>query len=113
MNTFEGVITITKGERCKVELEHIGEGYNGDYDPKDADDAPLIRFTVYDGEEAMDRGSYCTNVTANAPEPALTKFADGMATVLQYIIETEGSIKNVCENFSHAFYCQILNEVIF
>jgi len=31
----------------RVELEWIGEGYEGDYDPEDPEDVPLLRFTVY------------------------------------------------------------------
>lgn len=109
---LEDTITVTKGHRCKVELEHIGEGYNGDYDPTDPEDAPLIRFTVYDGDEPVDRGSYCTNVTACASQNALWKFAEDMARVLQPIIDSEGSVKTLCENFSHAFYCTTREQVI-
>jgi hypothetical protein len=51
-----------------VELDHIGEGYGGDYDPDDPADAELLRFTVMrrvDGVlEPVDDGSYCTKLPA-------------------------------------------------
>jgi hypothetical protein len=31
----------------KIELEDIGEGQCGDYDPEDPDDTPLLRFSCY------------------------------------------------------------------
>lgn len=31
----------------KIELEDIGEGLSGDYDPEDPDDVPLLRFSTY------------------------------------------------------------------
>ena len=33
-------------KNVSVELEDIGEGLSGDYDPNDKDDIPLLRFTV-------------------------------------------------------------------
>lgn len=30
-----------------VELDNIGEGVDGDYDPTDEEDVPLMRFTLY------------------------------------------------------------------
>lgn len=51
-------------ENRRVEFCYIGEGLDGDYNPKDRNDVPLLRFDIYelvDGEwEAMDNGSYCT-----------------------------------------------------
>jgi hypothetical protein len=50
----------------KIELEYIGEGFDGDYDPTDPDDLELLRYTVLQREseddewEPVDDGSYCT-----------------------------------------------------
>lgn len=53
-------------DTIKVELESIGEGYYGDYDPGNPADVPLLRFTVLklvDGEwEQIDDASYCTEL---------------------------------------------------
>ena len=48
----------------RLVLSHIGEGYFGDYDEDDPEDAPLLRFDLYeevDGDwEMVDGCSYCT-----------------------------------------------------
>lgn len=50
--------------KVKIELECIGEGYDGDYDATNPDDIELMRFTVLfrDGEEWCEvrDASYCT-----------------------------------------------------
>lgn len=54
----------------KVEWEDIGEGVNGDYNPKDPDDIPLLRFYVSvlrDGYwEEKEDASHCTLFPATA-----------------------------------------------
>ena len=49
-----------------VTLTHIGEGYDGDYDPSDPEDAPLYRVDITrDGVEyETDGGSWCTCIVA-------------------------------------------------
>ena len=56
-----------------VELEDIGEGLSGDYDPKDKDDVPLLRFTVLKGNEPVEDASYCTQVPTNITIVEATK----------------------------------------
>jgi hypothetical protein len=58
----------TKG-RLRVELTYIGEGYNGDYDPDDPEDAPLYRvdITRRGVDYETDGGSWCTCIVANDP----------------------------------------------
>ena len=56
-----------------VELEDIGEGLSGDYDPKDKDDVPLLRFTVLKGDEPVEDASYCTQVPTNITIVEATK----------------------------------------
>lgn len=48
----------------KVELEWIGEGRNGYYDPNDPLDEKLLRFTVYRYDIPVD--SYCTLLPLNS-----------------------------------------------
>lgn len=58
----------------KVELTYIGEGYGGDYDPTDPDDAPLYRVDVtrYRKQNAEDDGygTNCTLIAAVGATPA-------------------------------------------
>lgn len=58
---------LTKGD-LKVEFEYIGEGYCEDYDPTDPDDVQLLRFSVYQDNEQLDNGSYCTLMPADTPK---------------------------------------------
>jgi hypothetical protein len=58
----------------KVELEDIGEGQDGDYQPDDPEDEPLLRFSFYEfsiveGEwQEINDTSYCTQLSANLPK---------------------------------------------
>ena len=66
---------------ARIDLDHIGEGWEGDYDPEDENDQPLLRFDCFrkaepgfedcgdetpDGWIALHDGSYCTQVPATA-----------------------------------------------
>jgi len=56
-----------------IELEDIGEGRSGDWDPDDPEDEPLLRFSVTQASsedyfEQVDDGSYCTNLNAEMIE---------------------------------------------
>ena len=66
----------------KVEFIDIGEGLDGDYNPEDPTDVPLLRFDSYvkvDGEwEPVEDGSYCTRVSAYANKATL----DALATII-------------------------------
>lgn len=49
----------------KATLTHIGEGYDGDYDPSDPDDAPLYRVDLnYTHDQYADNGTCCTCIVA-------------------------------------------------
>jgi hypothetical protein len=67
---------LVQGNR-KVTLCFIGEGYNGEYDPSDPEDAPLLRFDIYElinGEwEAMDDASYCTGIRADSEPDVIVR----------------------------------------
>lgn len=83
-----------------VTLEWIGEGADGDYDPTDPGDEPLMRIGVErraNGEwEAVDDASYCTNISARASQK-------GMILAMQYVLEqvpAEGSVKRLMERMS-------------
>ena len=58
--------------RLAVELAHVGDGWEGEYDAGNPDDEPLLRFSVLgqtlEGDWiALDRASYCTGLSATAP----------------------------------------------
>ena len=73
IRALEGVeapVDVTDGS-LKLELQNIGEGLAGDYDPNDPNDVPLLRFylsrrTHGDWEE-VESASRCTMIDARAP----------------------------------------------
>lgn len=89
------------GSGVRVEMEYIGEGYNGDWDPFDPQDAPLVRFRVFDrtreeGDQELD--SYCTQIPATMPVAMMESFACELATVLA----NEESWKHLLQQWSWA-----------
>ncbi len=101
----------------RVDLTHIGEGYNGAYDEKDPTDKPLLRFYVYvhadvgspyafySGEdwEAVENSSYCTNLVAinNTKNMlAVTKAAKKIMGKVKKEVENWRSVKKICEELS-------------
>lgn len=112
----------------KVVLEYHGEGDNGDYDPNDPEDAPLIRFSVYrhyEQGEAMDGfflddptpigeygadetgwrpvsgGSYCTEIDARSPDAVLDKAAHHILDTIKDDIANQVRCKRKMEQLSH------------
>jgi hypothetical protein len=66
----------------RVTWEHTGEGWGGDYNPGDSQDAPLLRFSCdrrANGEwEALEDGSYCTGLPIWTPEADLRVAAEAI-----------------------------------
>lgn len=71
----------------RVEWVDLGEGREGDFDPADPEDEPLLRFDVSfleDGEWAdPGNASYCTRMRADAPEKILTAALQVLMTAVQ------------------------------
>ena len=87
-------------EDVTVELEDIGEGISGDYDPEDKEDIPLLRFTVLKNGEPIDDASYCTQVPTTISVTEATKV---LSTIMNEVFEPviRGySIKKMCERLS-------------
>lgn len=65
---WNNICTSVEQDGLRVDLEYIGEGYNGDYDPNDPEDEPLLRFTLIDVSDGdwnpVDDASYCTTISA-------------------------------------------------
>src|SRR5690606_2687249 len=61
-----------EGQNYAVEVDWLGEGNEGDYDPMDPSDIPLLRFDVQlrdnHGWQDCDDASYCTQVPAWSSE---------------------------------------------
>jgi len=95
--------TVLVRGNLKIELEYIGEGWNGDYDPDNPDDEKLLRFTCLMSNESedweqIDDASYCTRL----PESISDEEAEKALRILMEGIENRGllSIKKECERLS-------------
>jgi hypothetical protein len=85
------IIHSKKAKGLSVELSwDCQEGWSGDYDPKDPDDEPLLRFDVCLNGRCFDDGSYCTQLRATDPRRKLFKAARAILS------EAEDSISNGC-----------------
>jgi hypothetical protein len=83
-----------------VEIEHIGEGLNGDYNPNDPEDKRLLRFTVLVNEVPVDDASYCTLIPADAPKGLQFMVAKKILGAVYAPIINGKSIKRLCEKLS-------------
>ena len=108
---------VTINDELTVEWEHIGEGLQGDFDPDDPHDEPLLRFDVTITEEAAERyevfgepgmegwfvpdsTSYCTQVSADLPgEKQLLLLAE-IAAIFYNAMVGSGSLKKTGERLS-------------
>jgi hypothetical protein len=104
----KGVIARAVSGPVKVELEWIGEGYHGDYNPADPQDEPLLRFYTY-----LRRGrrweapegpmtSFCTLTPATVRPQTARALARMMARTLRRVVESDRSLEIACEGLSHA-----------
>lgn len=83
-----------------VEMEHIGEGLHGDYNPDDPDDVPLLRFTVLKDGEQVDDASYCTRVDANTDEENIVYILERIFEAVYDRVKSGESVKKLCEELS-------------
>jgi len=68
-----------------VEWEYIGEGYWGEYNPEEPEDAPLLRASLsYKGEDCND-GSYCTLAFVTTPLAELKLAAEELVCAVKVI----------------------------
>jgi len=101
--SFVEVELIWKSMR--VTWEWIGEGNEGDYNPDDPEDTPLLRFScdhyiiTDDGDgywEGMEDASYCTQLPVDTPMRHLVKAAG----IIMEAIDTDSSYKRELEHLS-------------
>lgn len=93
-------IEVSKGN-VKVVLEYIGEGFQGDYDPENPLDEPLVRFTIYQNDEQVEDASYCTALSIHTERTLLKDAANTIMKEVYPELEAGNSIKKLCENLSY------------
>lgn len=75
----------------KAEWVNIGEGWDGDYNPNDPDDTPLLRFDTYrkngDEWEPIDDGSYCTAMPVGTPDNILLRALQLIVADLNAVVD--------------------------
>ena len=92
--------TSLTDDRVRVDLEHIGEGWSGDYDPDDPKDQPLLRFDVYLNDEPLDDASYCTQLPDTLDDTTRGKALRYLMDQVKDPAESGHSIKKLCERLS-------------
>lgn len=73
--------TYTHG-RYTLEWVDLGEGLDGDYNPENPDDRPLLRADLYGDGEALDGGSYCTQAAVTTPDYVLASLSHDLLSRL-------------------------------
>lgn len=85
----------------RIEWEYIGEGWEGDYNPEDPNDEPMLRFTVLrlvDGDwEQVDDSSYCTMVNVYTSKKILKEYLELIYRHVAEDVVIGKSIKKACE----------------
>ena len=111
------IVASMHDDVIKVEFVNIGEGYNGDYDPEDPEDAELLRFDVYiqrdcpddeldeddDGWMEVDDSSYCTLIKADTDKEKIKEAIDVIFDEYRNCathIREGGSVKKLGESLS-------------
>ena len=88
----------------RVELEWIGEGLDGDYDPDDSQDVPLLRFSLWQRKggdwDYVEDTSYCCQVGRDAQAEEIEAALRTMMREFRETIEAGGSIRRTAEHLS-------------
>lgn len=113
-------IVLVQGN-IKIELDWVSEGLNGDYEPDDPQDEPMLRFwimrrireddpKVKDARlipdknhlnwQEVDDASYCTQLKATDPRGKLIWATQFILDTVADPAEARDSIKRICENLS-------------
>jgi len=87
-----------------VELEWIGEGLSGDYDPNDPNDVPLLRFSLWErhggGWDYVEDTSYCCQVSRDAPMEQIEAALRTLMREFRSTVDSGGSVKKAGEKLS-------------
>jgi hypothetical protein len=102
-----GVIARAVSGPVKVELEWIGEGHHGDYNPADPQDEPLLRFYTYIRQGRRwetpegPMTSFCTFIPATIPPRTARALARLIAATARRAIESRRSLGATCAKLSY------------
>lgn len=70
---------ISPNNKFSLEWVDLGEGLNGDFNPNDPNDRPLLRADLYEkfgsAWVAVDDGSYCTQAKVGTDPKILEKYS--------------------------------------
>lgn len=103
---FKDIEVVSENGLVKVVLEYIGEGYQGDYDPEDSEDEPLLRYSLYrknddDDWDAVDDGTYCTYLSVNDDRDKLVQVANTILLQVKDGLTSYNRQKRLYERLSH------------
>lgn len=91
-------------DTVRVELDDIGEGICGDYDPTDPTDISLLRFSVYHRENdewvELDDASYCTQLPTDSEVHIQEQVCSIIMDEVHYPVTHGYRIKKLCERLS-------------
>lgn len=98
-------MTVLIKRNIKIELEDIGEGWHGDYDPNDMKDEHLLRFTFYrytkeQTFEPIPDCSYCTRLPTTIELKEKIRALDILMKLFDRFCIEEDSAKRACERLS-------------
>lgn len=101
----EPVVVVDELGNFKLAFVYLGEGMNGDYDPSDPDDVPLLRIDIYrrggrDGDWEQEE-SRCTLFPAHVPFDWKYR---ALVTAKLYIeagIEQGKTLRQLADELSH------------
>lgn len=83
-------MNVTNGQ-FMAEWVDIGEGWDGNYNPSNPDDTPLLRFDTYrkngDEWEPIDDGSYCTAMPVDTPDNILLRALELIVADLNAVVD--------------------------
>lgn len=98
------MLRLIKNDIVAVEWEDIGEGWNGEYNPDDPKDTPLLRFYVQKNNgglwEDVEGASYCTQMPADTNDQILVRALGSIIQEIYDAVVDNSSIKKACERLS-------------
>ena len=93
-----------EGDMIRVDWCNIGEGWYGDYNPADPEDEELLRFYVYQREDAewveVENASYCTTNSVNTKDSVLIQKLNIIYVCYEEALQGEYSVKKLGESLS-------------
>jgi len=92
------------GTDIRVEMENIGEGKIGDFDPDDPTDENFLRFYISERKNGnwieIEDASYCTLIPADTEREILSKLLTLILDRVSSAIKSGDSVKKLCEELS-------------